>query len=142
MKKIWKFTFFILTIAVLFVRCGGYEHETIPNVRVNFTIYPDDVTYYNLNFIGGYEYFTGGVAGIIVYRIDMSTFIAFDRACPYDWEEPEAWLWVEESGLTICDQHCGSRFNILDGSVINGPARFPLKYYKTNYDGRRLRIHS
>lgn len=142
MKRFWKFSLFILTIAVLFGRCGGYEHETIPNVRVNFTIYPDDVTYYNLNFIGGYEYFTGGVAGIIVYRIDMSTFIAFDRACSYDWEEPEAWLWVEESGLTIYDQHCGSRFNILDGSVINGPAKFPLKYYKTNYDGRRLRIHS
>ena len=131
-----------LILILLFGRCNGYEHETIPNVRVNFTIYPDNVNYYNLNFIGGHEYFTGGVAGIIVYRIDMSNFVAYDRACPHDWEEPDAWLSVDESGLMIVDEHCGSRFNILDGSIIDGPSRFHLKCYKTSYDGRRLRIYS
>lgn len=131
-----------LGLLLAFCRCDGYEHDTIPNVKVNFTIYPNDVTYYNLNYIGGYEYFTGGVAGIIVYRVDLSTFVAYDRACPHDWEDPDAWLSVDESGLMIVDPHCGSRFNILDGSVIDGPSKFILKYYKTSFDGRRLRIYS
>ena len=131
-----------LILSLFLMRCHGYEHETIPNVRVNFTIYPDNVNYYNLNYIGGHEYFTGGVAGIIVYRIDMTTFVAYDRACPHDWEDPKAWLVVDESGLLIVDEHCGSRFNILDGSIIDGPSQFNLKCYKTSYDGRRLRIYN
>ena len=142
MKKNLKWLANAMIAILLFCGCNGYEHETIPNVKVNFTIYPDNVNYYNLNYIGGYEYLTGGVAGIIVYRIDYSTFIAYDRACPYDWEDPEAWLEVDESGLMIVDPHCGSRFNILDGSVIDGPAKYNLKYYRTSYDGRRLRIYN
>ena len=35
-----------LILSLFFMRCHGYEHETIPNVRVNFTIYPDNVNYY------------------------------------------------------------------------------------------------
>lgn len=142
MKRIFRLGLCALAMAVLLVSCNGFEHETIPNVSVNFTIYPDNVNYYNLNYIGGYEYFTGGVAGIIVYRIDMNTFVAYDRACPHDWEDPAAWLEVDESGLMIIDKHCGSRFNILDGSIIDGPTRYNLKYYHTSYDGRRLRIYN
>jgi nitrite reductase/ring-hydroxylating ferredoxin subunit len=131
----------ILWIALLFtVGCGEYEHPTVPNAAVNFTIYPNDPNYGALNHYGGYMYFTGGVNGIIVYRLDYNTFVAYDRACPYDWQEKDAWLWVEAGGLTIIDSCCGSRFNILDGSVINNPARYPLKYYKTQFDGMRLRV--
>lgn len=142
MKKKLRLFLALAVLSVLFVRCNGYEHETIPNVRVNFTIYPDNVNYQNLNYIGGYEYLTGGVAGIIVYRIDMSTFVAYDRACPHDWSDPDAWLEVDESGLMIVDPHCGSRFNILDGSMIDGPSLYPLRMYHTSYDGRRLRVYS
>ena len=51
-------------------------------------------------------------------------------------------LFVLASGLMIVDQHCGSRFNILDGSMIDGPSQYPLKMYHTSYDGRRLRVYS
>ncbi|MCR5115741.1 MAG: Rieske (2Fe-2S) protein [Bacteroidales bacterium] len=142
MKHALKFCTTMAALVLLLVACNGYEHETIPNVRVNFTIYPDNVNYYNLNYIGGHEYFTGGVAGIIVYRIDGNTFVAYDRACPHDWEDPAAWLEVDESGIMIVDNHCGSRFNILDGSVIQGPSRYNLRMYHTSYDGRALRIYS
>ncbi len=132
----------LLGIFTSFYSCGGYDHKTIPTVKVNITIYPDDITYANLNYIGGYEYLTGGVAGIIVYRVDMTTFMAYDRACPYDWEDTHAWVCVDESGIMLVDEHCGSYFNILDGSVISGPAQYSLKFYKTTYDGRRLRIYN
>lgn len=132
----------LLAAAVLFIACNGYEHETIPNVKVNFTIYPDSPNYVNLNYIGGHEYVTGGVQGIIIYRVDQSSFVAYDRACPYDWEEHDSWLWVDESGILIRDSLCGSVFNILDGSVISGPSKYNLKFYKTMYDGRRLRVYN
>ena len=132
----------LFAMAILYVGCNGYEHETIPNVKVDFTIYPDNVNYRTLNFAGGNEYLTGGVQGIIVYRVDQTTFVAYDRACPYDWEEHGSWLWVDDSGILIRDSLCGSVFNILDGSVISGPSKYNLKFYKTMYDGRRLRVYN
>lgn len=142
MKGELKFFAACLLISVLLSGCKGYEHETIPSVKVNITIYPDNVNYLSLNHIGGYVYLTGGVAGIIVYRLDQTTFMAYDRACSYDWEDTDAWICVADDGLTLVDENCGSRFNILDGSVINGPAQYPLYFYKTTYDGRRLRIYN
>lgn len=133
----------VALFAVFFLTaCNGYEHETIPNVNVNFTIYPDSPNYPNLNFIGGHEYVTGGVQGIVIYRVDQFSFVAYDRACPYDWEEQGSWLWVDPSGILIADSLCGSVFNILDGSVISGPSKYNLKFYKTMYDGRRLRVYN
>lgn len=135
--------FLLLFSTLALCCCDGYKHATIPEVNVNFTIHPNDAQYAALNHVGGYMYFTGGVAGIIIYRLDVSTFLAYDRACPYDWDKSkDAWICVEESGLTLADAHCGSRFNILDGGVISGPAQFPLKTYKTRYDGMILRVYN
>lgn len=139
MKKL----IFILIAAVICGSCNGrYEHETIPNVDLRFTIYPNSTTYLNLNYYGGYEYFTGGVAGVIVYRLDETTFFAYDRACPYDWEDPDSWLWVDESGILIVDYCCGAKFNILDGTPVSGPTTLPLKHYKCRYDGASLLVYN
>jgi nitrite reductase/ring-hydroxylating ferredoxin subunit len=136
-------TYILLGIVFcLAASCGGYEHPTIPSVPVNFDIYPNEVSYLNLNYIGGHEYFKGGVSGVVVYRIGDWEFSAFDRACPHDWEDPDSWIWVEDDGITLKCQKCGSLFNILDGSVIIGPSKYPLKQYYTKYDGWRLRVHS
>ncbi|MEG2069917.1 MAG: hypothetical protein RR034_00880 [Bacteroidales bacterium] len=134
-----KFHIALISLFLL-TGCKDFIHETIPNVNLDFTIYPNDVNYLELNHYGGHLYFTGGVRGVIVYRLDQNTFLAYDRACPYDWEEKDSWLWVDESGLLIVDRHCGSLFNILDGSVVQGPATIPLKRYKTRYDGVSLRV--
>jgi hypothetical protein len=130
-----------LTMPML-VCCDMYNHPTIPNARVDFVIYPNDVMYYRLNTYGGYEYFTGGVNGIVVYRLDEWNFMAFDRACSYDWEEHDSWLWVAPDGLRLIDSLCGSTFNILDGNVLGGPAVYPARRYATRFDGARLRIYS
>jgi nitrite reductase/ring-hydroxylating ferredoxin subunit len=111
-------------------------------VDLRFTIYPNSTTYLNLNYYGGYEYFTGGVAGVIVYRLDETTFFAYDRACPYDWEDPDSWLWVDESGILIVDYCCGAKFNILDGTPVSGPTSLPLKHYKCRYDGASLLVYN
>lgn len=137
-----RWIFCSLMMLLTICACDGYKHSTIPERDVNFTIYPNDAAYAPLNHVGGYMYFTGGVAGIIVYRLDVGTFLAYDRACPYDWQDSHAWIWVDESGLTLSDSLCGSQFNILDGGVISGPSPYPLKTYKTRFDGMILRVYN
>ena len=84
----------------------------------------------------------GGVNGIVVYRLDVWNFNAFDRACSYDWKEQESWLFVAPDGLRLIDSLCGSTFNILDGNVLGGPAKYPARRYNTHFDGMRLRVYS
>ena len=127
---------------LLLMSCDDINHPTIPYKKVDFTIYPNDVMYYKLNTYGGYEYFTGGVNGIVVYRLDEWSFYAFDRACSYDWENPDSWMWVHPNGIMLIDSCCGSVFNILDGTVVSGPARYPLRQYYTRYDGWQLRVYN
>ncbi len=139
MKKSLIITFSILT---LLAGCDYYNHPTIPNTSVDFTIYPNDAMYYRLNTYGGYEFFTGGVNGIIVYRLSEWDFVAFDRACSHDWTKHGSWLYVAPDGLRLVDSLCGSTFNILDGNVLGGPAIYPCRRYNTRYDGVRLRVYS
>jgi len=132
----------LLMSMLLLMSCDNINHPTIPYKRVDFTIYPNDVMYYKLNTYGGYEYFTGGVNGVVVYRLDEWSFYAFDRACSFDWDNPDSWLWMHPNGIMLVDSCCGSVFNILDGSVISGPARYPLRQYYTRYDGWQLRVYN
>ncbi|MCR4827148.1 MAG: hypothetical protein K5882_09410 [Bacteroidales bacterium] len=129
-----------MLLAVFLTGCHNSYHPTIPYRKVDFTIYPNDVMYYRLNTYGGYEYFTGGVSGIVVYRLDEWTFMAYDRSCSFDWEDNTSWIWVHPNGIMLIDSVCGSTYNILDGNVISGPAIWPLYQYNTRYDGVRLRI--
>lgn len=137
MKKITLF--FIITLVCN--ACVDNGLSDIPRRNVDITISIGDPNYYMLNHDGGYLYLTGGVNGIIVYRM-LDQFKAYDRACPYDWANSDSWLWYEPSELTIHDSCCGSRFNIIDGTVINGPAKHPLRYYRTSFDGMLLRIYN
>ena len=137
------FRIFLATILFSVLGCEGYKHPNLPNVWVNFWIYPNDANNDGLILWGGHMYFTGGVNGVVVYRLNESEFRAYDRACPHDWDdEDEPRVGVEDDGITLKCEKCGSLYNILDGGVISGPSRYALKYYKTKYDGMRLRVHS
>lgn len=130
---------------ILFIFLGSschIEHSTIPEVAVDFVIYPNSMEYADLNYYGGYVYVTGGVNGIIVYRLNEFTFVAYDRACPYDWEHRDSWLWMDDSGLLVECSQCRSRFNIINGDIVDGAAIHPLKQYKTQYNGEKLRIYN
>lgn len=137
-----KILFVLFALGLLVSACETNYHETIPYKKVDFTIYPNDVMYSRLNTYGGYEYFTGGVSGIVVFRLDGWTFMAYDRSCSFDWEQDGSWLYMDQSGIMLVDSLCGSLYNILDGSVISGPAIWPLRQYRTRYDGVQLRVYN
>lgn len=119
--------------------CSKDESETIPYVYVNFLIEPNNTLYYKLNVIGGWEYLIGGYNGIVVFRLSQDEFVAYDRACPYDYKNG-CRVDVESSNVTLIDSCCNSHFIYTDGSPYQGPVHVSLKYYKTSYDGNYLRI--
>lgn len=118
-------------------------HDVIPEVAVNFNLDISSTMYIELNSIGGWVYLTGGYKGIIVYRVAVDQFVAYDRACPFDPFEEFARITMDDTGITCSDTtSCDSQFGILDGSVIHGPATIPLKRYYTYYDGNILTINN
>ena len=123
--------------------CSKQEIKNeIPVVPVNFVIYPNSTEYLELNGPGGSVPVTGGYRGIIIYRISMTDFVAFERACPNDWQQSTARIEVETSGTTAVCPSCKSKFILLDGSVFQGVSHYPLKQYQTQYDGNQLHVYN
>lgn len=75
-----------------------------------------------------------GYKGLIVYHRSIDEWVAFDRGCTYDPANADAILNVVTGSLTVEDTHCGSKYNLVDGSVIASPATTPMKQYRVDYD--------
>jgi len=82
----------------------------------------------------------GGVKGVIVVRQSASTFLAFERNCPYRPYDACATVSLDRnSRLFMRDSCCSSQFD-LRGQVTGGPAPRPLKQYSTSLQGSLLSI--
>ncbi len=137
MKKIRLCLIFLLPAA----GCYAQADEPIPfanfsEITINLT-FPE---YRALKSDGGFVEIDGGVRGIIVYRIDATTFEAYERNCPYRPEEACARVDVDISKIFLTDRCCGSNFNFADGYPTNGPASRPLRRYRTSLAGATLTI--
>lgn len=138
---------FYFFIVLFFTSCQKDAYTPLPFVEVNIQIFPNSTQYYELNSLGGFVYLTANFPsrGIIVYRLNQTDFMAFERTCPHD---PDACcegtecarLVVDENRLFISDPCCGSVYLILDGSNESGPSQYNLKQYHTSYDGYTLHI--
>lgn len=135
-----------LVILSLFVlisteACKEDENQQIPLVPVEITLNLDLPSNNILNSVGSYIYITGGSNGIVVYNLDGNEFIALDRHCPYQVDAFER-VQVDSTNIILVDQACGSRFSLLDGQVLEGPAAAPLQSYNTSFNAttRNLRI--
>jgi len=119
----------------LFTDCSKNNDNPVPSVYVDFNIYLNQPSSTNLNAVGGWMYATGGSRGIIIYRLSIDTFMAFDRNCTYNASSASAVVSVDASGLFAADSSCGSKFVLIDGSVNNGPATVNLRKYNAVFDG-------
>ncbi len=133
----------LITILVSAVSCEKVEsHQSIPTVPVDLYLDINSTFYIELSTVGGWLYLTGGYKGILVYRLSPDEFVAYDRACPYDPSITNSIIELDNSNLICQDTVCGSKFLIIDGSVHEGPATLPMKYYRTSFDGSVLRIYN
>jgi len=137
--------FFISLLLLPVFFSGGCRKEKtdegkIPNVYVNFVLYPNS---FDFIAVSGYKYINNqGYRGIIVYRPDIYTFLAYERTCPFDPEKECAIVEVEDSGITAVDSCCMTRYLLMDGSPFEGPGSLPLKQYRTNFDGDVLLVYN
>lgn len=144
----------LIAMANLSVGCNEDEN-TLPLAPVNITIDPNSTIYQELNVVGGWLYLgqEDGVdppsRGLIVHRLTTDQFVAFERTPPY---KPDscctpsgtncARLTVGDNYPFIVDTCTGSRYLIIDGSVVESPSNMPLGTYFTEYYGELLYIHN
>lgn len=146
--------FFLLLISIIVfsTSCGKNEAPPIDVGYVNFYIYPNSTEYLPLNNVGGYAYVTANAPsrGIIIYRLSIDEFKAFERTPTYKPDsccisEPVIQctkLIVDESMILAVDTCSGSKYLLLDGSIVQGPAPYPMVQYQTRFDGEILNVYN
>jgi hypothetical protein len=138
--RLFHIVFSGLLILITPFSCRDKYNHVVPYVLVDFEIDTQTTFYNELNSVGGYVYLTGGYKGIIVYKLNNEEFLAYDRCCTFDPENPCERVEMEDNRLFLVDSCCGSRFIILDGTPHEGPAKMALRQYRTFFDGRYLRV--
>lgn len=120
----------------------------LTDLPIPYTDFPDIVInlnlpqYIELKNDGASIYIDGGVRGIILYRKNSSTYLAYERNCSYQPNEACATVDIDASKFFLIDSCCGSTFNLDDGSPNGAPAWRPLRRYKTYLTGTELTINS
>lgn len=130
-----------LLVLLLFSACGKKQkkYDEIPYVYVNIEMTVIDLKTLNER---GWDTIQGGYKGIILYKESESSYLAYERACPYDPLDSCSLVEVEPSGVTAIDSCCESRYLLQDGTVFSGPSLISLKQYHTYYDGNHLNIRN
>jgi nitrite reductase/ring-hydroxylating ferredoxin subunit len=146
--------FLIITIFAVAVACNK-KNDVIPDVTVDFMLDINDPEFVQLNAIGGSVTVDAGTNnwgiyaagyngnGIIISR-GVDEFYAYDRTCPHDYAANEASVRIniDASGFAkaVCPQ-CKTSYELISfGTPASGVGRYPLKNYKTSFDGRWIRV--
>ena len=126
---------------------GSSSTDTIPSVPVNVQLDLLDQQNKALRFDNGVVTIApgstngrGGIKGIYVVRQNATTYLAFERNCPYQPLSACATVTLDRnSRLFFRDSCCTSQFN-LQGMVTGGPAPRSLRQYGTSLNGSLLTI--
>jgi len=142
--------FIVSIILPLFISsCSKDKNDVVPDVYVDFYISLNDPEFFVLaspftsvyissstNNIGlnaaGYD---GN--GIIVFRNIEDEFLAYDRTCPHDFKEnnKSVRLNIVDDIYAICPQ-CSTKYGLpVNGTPASGIGRYPMKNYKTTFNG-------
>jgi hypothetical protein len=147
---------FFLIIAVLpylVVSCKKNRNDVIPDVYVDFYMDLNDPEFFDLLAVGGADtinYLTNNYGldaagydynGIIVYRAMLDQFYAFDRTCPHDFKVNNKSVKVKIDGIYAVCPECGTQYALPSGGTpSSGVGRYPLKNYRTYFDGQYIHV--
>ena len=147
--------FFISSVIVfLLVSCEKNKNDVIPDVYVSFDMdIIGDILFSDLAAIGNHVIVTsqtnnwGSRAagydnnGIIVYRSLPDEFNAYDRTCPHDFAVNGLSIKVNVDFTQAICPKCSTYYALSAfGTPVSGPGQYPLKNYKTSFDGRYLSV--
>lgn len=120
--------------------CEKGTPSGIPYVPVSYQLTVSNPEFSPLLAVGGWLYIGGGSRGIIVYRYTPDEFRAYDRHCTFQVND-NCRVNMESTDVTALDEECcDSKFLIIDGAPIDGPANIALHQYNTSFDGNTLLI--
>jgi nitrite reductase/ring-hydroxylating ferredoxin subunit len=132
----------VLFLALTITSCKPGNPNGVPYVPVNLQLTVSNPEFAPLLAVGGWLYIGGGSRGIIVYRYSPDEFRAYDRHCTFQIEE-NCRISMDNSDIKAVDTECcGSKFLIVDGAPIDGPAAIALLAYNTQFDGNTLLIYN
>lgn len=151
-SKIINILIIILTVVSL-TSCKKNKYDVIPDVYVDFIIDLNDPEFFVLNAATNSKIVTSltnnwgvrsagyGDNGIIVYRSALDEFYAYDRTCPHDYAENGLSKKVNVDFLSAICPKCSTSYSLeVGGTPISGPGKYPLKNYKTSFNGQFIRV--
>lgn len=143
--------FLFFNFSLFLVSCGKASNDVIPDVYVDFTIDLLDPEFVDLSVINvsdtvdastnNWGSRSAGYSsnGIIIFS-GPDDYYAYDRTCPYDYSETGSAVKIKTADniYAVCPE-CGTRYSLSTyGTPLSGPGKFPLKNYKTSFDGERF----
>lgn len=146
-----KSGFFFSTIlaALVLTSCKKAQNDVIPDVYVDFTIDLLDPEFVSLSAIGisdtidsstnnwGYKSAGYDDNGIIIYS-GPDEYFAYDRTCPYDFAVNNLSVKVNNDYTVAVCPLCATKYALSAyGTPVSGSGKYPLKNYKTSFDGDR-----
>ena len=141
--RVLKYGIFFLSLSMLLFSNNSCvkNQNIVPYVYVDLYLNISLPSYSSLNAIGGWAYVSGGSQGIIVYRQTFDTFSAYDRHCTYNADNPCGTAAVDSTGTFVECECDGSQYQLYDGLVIQGPAGYSLKGYRTTFNSFTNQLH-
>jgi len=151
-----KIRFFLIAATVVFILSScNKKNDVIPDVYVNFTLDLNDAEFHDLSAFGGsvtvdsrtnnWGTAASGYNGNgIIICFGVEEFYAYDRTCPWDYVTNSLSVKVNidpaNSTIAICPE-CGTKYGLtVAGTPASGVGRYPLKNYRTSYQGNYVTV--
>ncbi|NLA24726.1 MAG: hypothetical protein GX879_07145 [Bacteroidales bacterium] len=141
MKHLTKITFFLI-LFTFFFNFSCNKDDRIPYVYVNSQVYLNSGIFQDLKIAGNWMYLSGGARGLIVFCVYPEEYLVFDRNCTFEPYNDSARIYVDETNMFAVCKHCESKFNLYDGSVVSGDAKYWLLQYGTRLENDILYIYN
>jgi nitrite reductase/ring-hydroxylating ferredoxin subunit len=134
-----KINIFLITGSLLLccLNCKKENTQQIPYVSVNLILSANELLAIP---IGSTKSYPGGNDSIYIYHSDLNSYEAYDRLCTYYPNDTSRIVTDIAGGTTATCPRCKSKFELIYGSVVNGPARYPLRQYQTTVLSGRLYV--
>ena len=140
----------ITSIALYSCKDDAGGENPVPAAPVNLTINTDLPSYFKLKTLGNYIYEEGGNRGVLIIHGYDDNFYAFDRLCTHLPDLSCSLIHVDSMRLNLrCGTFkdtswtacCDSKYQ-MDGNVLQGPAKYPLRQYPVTISGDTLYIRN
>jgi nitrite reductase/ring-hydroxylating ferredoxin subunit len=132
LKSQVTFLFFALCLSVASCKKENLNSQLgIPFINVDQYVLLNNPSNQALIAVGGWIYLDAGSRGIVIYHRSYDEYVSFDRHCTYQTQEACGIVSVDSTNIFLGCACCDSKFSLIDGGVINGPATNALLQYQS-----------